>query len=245
MGETWRYTVNVRGARVPLPALVEPAADRLVPDWRGAPRRRWAELKQIAELLQADHGCDWNPSVIQRALNDLLAGPLPVVGGGVDLPRGHKDDVQDVVLGATAHPVEAPAQACARASGREAQTAASERSVADRPDIGAMTAPHGRPAGGAPRTQPRQEPAEERASKTASSPSASAEVPRGARGGSAAAASADDAPAGPEELAMAELFAELRASSPACGPLRAALEAAAGGQPVGRQALSALLAAPG
>ncbi|MFM2245351.1 MAG: hypothetical protein RL071_1425, partial [Pseudomonadota bacterium] len=80
-GETWRYTVNVRGARVPLPALVEPAADRLVPDWRTEPRRRWTELKQVAEALQADHGCDWNPSVIQRALNDLLAGPPTAVGG--------------------------------------------------------------------------------------------------------------------------------------------------------------------
>ena len=62
---------------------------------------------------------------------------------------------------------------------------------------------------------------------------------------SAAAVSSDDAPAGPEELAMAELFADLRSASPACGPLRAALEAAAGGQPVGRRALSALLAALG
>ncbi len=244
-GETWRYTVNVRGARVPLPALVEPAADRLVPDWRGAPRRRWAELKQIAELLQADHGCDWNPSVIQRALNDLLAGPPTTVGGGGETKRGHEDDAQDVVLGAVGGPLEAPGQAGAPAGAQRAQTAASERSVADRPDVGAMTAPHARPAGGEPRTQPRQEPAEERAAKTASSPSVSAGVPRGAANGSAAAAGTDDAPAGSEELAMAQLFADLRYASPACGPLRAALEAAADGQPVGRRALSALLAALG
>ena len=108
-----------------------------------------------------------------------------------------------------------------------------------------MTEPHAGPTGGAPQTQASHPPAAERATKTASSPSASAEVPRGARGVSAAAVSSDDAPAGPEELAMAELFADLRSASPACGPLRAALEAAAGGQPVGRRALSALLAALG
>jgi hypothetical protein len=77
VGATWGYSVNVRGAQVPLPRLVEGLAARLLPGWPDQPTRRWPELKAVAEALATEHGCDWNPSVIQRALLDLAEGTKP------------------------------------------------------------------------------------------------------------------------------------------------------------------------